>query len=202
MVEILDMKASVEDLEAALGVLMSDDKDLIEVRHREGGQITGDEVLLDLPGMEPAPDLDPERLHRRQQGGEREETRGRVDCGLEGVTEDVSSERFRGIRIFDISDLTRPLQVGAVQTCRGSHTHSVVAGPGEDGKIIVYNSGTSTIRDEAELDGCGHAGTHVTAGPAQPHGHRKRRRRARRRFPDIRSARDLRSDGGQLDVGG
>ena len=83
-----------------------------------------------------------------------EETRGRVDCGLEGVTEDVSPERFRGVRIFDISDLTRPVQVGAVQTCRGSHTHSVVAGPGEDGKIIVYNSGTSVVREEEELEGC------------------------------------------------
>ena len=58
-----------------------------------------------------------------------EETRGRVDCGLEGVNEDASPERFRGIRIFDIGDLTRPVQVGAVQTCRGSHTHSVVSQP-------------------------------------------------------------------------
>ena len=58
-----------------------------------------------------------------------EQTRGRLDCGLQGVSEDVSTDRFRGIRIFDISDLTRPLQVGAVQTCRGSHTHSVVSGP-------------------------------------------------------------------------
>lgn len=83
-----------------------------------------------------------------------EQTRGRVDCGLEGINVDVSKERFRGIRIFDISDLARPVQVGAVQTCRGSHTHSVVAGPGEDGKIIVYNSGISTVRDEEELAGC------------------------------------------------
>jgi uncharacterized protein (DUF305 family) len=83
-----------------------------------------------------------------------EQTRGRVDCGLEGVTGDVSEERFRGLRIFDISDLTRPVQVGGVQTCRGSHTHSVVRGPEEDGKIIVYNSGTSTVRDEDELEGC------------------------------------------------
>ena len=75
-----------------------------------------------------------------------EQTRGRVDCGLDGVLEDVSTERFRGIRIFDISDLTRPIQVGAVQTCRGSHTHSVVSGPGGDGNIIVYNSGTSSVR--------------------------------------------------------
>jgi uncharacterized protein (DUF305 family) len=83
-----------------------------------------------------------------------EETRGRVDCGLQSVTEDVSAERFRGLRIFDISDLAQPVQVGAVQTCRGSHTHSVVSGPGADGKIIVYNSGTAGVRDEKELAGC------------------------------------------------
>ena len=83
-----------------------------------------------------------------------EQTRGRLDCGLEGVREDVSAERFRGIRIFDISDLTRPMQVGAVQTCRGSHTHSVVSGPGEDGKIIIYNSGTSTVRKQEEMESC------------------------------------------------
>ena len=83
-----------------------------------------------------------------------EETRGRVDCGLEGVTDEISEERFRGLRIFDISDLTRPKQVGAVQTCRGSHTHSVVSGPDADGKLIVYNSGISRIRDEKELPGC------------------------------------------------
>ncbi len=83
-----------------------------------------------------------------------EETRGRLDCGLQGVNADVSTERFRGLRIFDISDLERPRQVGAVQTCRGSHTHSVVSGPGDDGTIIVYNSGTASVRDEDELPGC------------------------------------------------
>ena len=83
-----------------------------------------------------------------------EEARGRLDCGLQGVSEKVSPERFRGLRIFDISDLARPVQLGAVQTCRGSHTHSVVAGPDEDGSIIVYNSGTSTVRDEEEMEGC------------------------------------------------
>jgi len=83
-----------------------------------------------------------------------EETRGRLDCGLDGVAGDASPERFRGIRIFDVSDLERPVQVGAVQTCRGSHTHSVVSGPGEDGTIVVYNSGTSTVREEEELPGC------------------------------------------------
>ncbi|MDX1501792.1 MAG: DUF305 domain-containing protein [Thermoanaerobaculia bacterium] len=88
-----------------------------------------------------------------------EQTRGRVDCGLEGVARDVSDERFRGLRIFDISDLERPVQVGAVQTCRGSHTHSVVSGPhmeghGDDDTILVYNSGTSSVREEEELPGC------------------------------------------------
>ena len=83
-----------------------------------------------------------------------EETRGRVDCGLQGVEAEVSAERFRGLRIFDISDLTRPKQVGAVQTCRGSHTHSVVSGPDAKGNIIVYNSGISRVRDEEELTGC------------------------------------------------
>ncbi|MEL7444947.1 MAG: DUF305 domain-containing protein [Pseudomonadota bacterium] len=81
-----------------------------------------------------------------------EQTRGRVDCGLQGVAEDVSEERFRGLRIFDISDLAAPRQVGQVQTCRGSHTHSIVSADVE--KIIVYNSGTSRIRDEEELAGC------------------------------------------------
>jgi uncharacterized protein (DUF305 family) len=83
-----------------------------------------------------------------------EQTRGRVDCGLQGVNQDVSPVRFRGLRIFDISDLARPVQVGQVQTCRGSHTHSVVSGPGTDGKIIVYNSGTSSVRKGEELEGC------------------------------------------------
>ena len=83
-----------------------------------------------------------------------EQTRGRLDCGLEGVTVDASLDRFRGLRIFDISDLSRPMQVGAVQTCRGSHTHSVVAGPTPDGKILVYNSGTGRVREEEELDQC------------------------------------------------
>ncbi|MEN1726976.1 MAG: DUF305 domain-containing protein [Pseudomonadota bacterium] len=83
-----------------------------------------------------------------------EQTRGRLDCGLIGVADEVSEERFRGLRIFDISDLARPQQVGAVQTCRGSHTHSVVKGPDENGRIIIYNSGTAPVREEEELMGC------------------------------------------------
>ena len=83
-----------------------------------------------------------------------EQGRGRVDCGSQGITQDVSTERFRGLRIFDISDITRPRQVGQVQTCRGSHTHSVVKGPEGDGRILVYNSGTSGVRKAEELPGC------------------------------------------------
>jgi hypothetical protein len=81
-----------------------------------------------------------------------QDTRARVDCGLQGVEGKVSKERFRGLRIFDISDTTRPVQVGQVQTCRGSHTHSVVAQTEES--LIVYNSGTSSVREEDELEGC------------------------------------------------
>ena len=83
-----------------------------------------------------------------------QDTRGRLDCGLQGVDPEPNEERFRGIRVFDISDPEMPIQVGAVQTCRGSHTHSVVDGPDKDGKIIVFNSGTSSIRDQEEMEEC------------------------------------------------
>ncbi|MBL0947750.1 MAG: DUF305 domain-containing protein [Brevundimonas sp.] len=81
-----------------------------------------------------------------------ESTNGRVDCGREGVGPDPSPDRFRGLRIFDISDPVRPVQVGQVQTCRGSHTHTVVAS--DERHLIVYNSGTASVRDERELAGC------------------------------------------------
>ena len=83
-----------------------------------------------------------------------EQTRGRLDCGLEGVAEPESEERFRGIRLFDISDIRAPRQVGAVQTCRGSHTHTVVTDPDDDGNIYVYGSGTGSVRSGEELEGC------------------------------------------------
>ena len=83
-----------------------------------------------------------------------EQTRGRLDCGLQGVAEPVSEERFRGIRIFDISDMRLPRQVAAVQTCRGSHTHTLVTDPDDEGNIYVYGSGTSSVRPGDELEGC------------------------------------------------
>src|SRR5688572_13304220 len=75
-----------------------------------------------------------------------EQTRGRLDCGLQGVVPPVSNERFRGVRIFDITDLKNPKQVAAVQTCRGSHTHTLVPDPKDKSHIFVYGSGTGPVR--------------------------------------------------------
>ena len=83
-----------------------------------------------------------------------EQTRGRVDCGLQGVVPPVSNERFRGVRIFDITDLKNPKQVAAVQTCRGSHTHTLVPDPKDKSHIFLYASGTGGVRSGEELVGC------------------------------------------------
>jgi hypothetical protein len=83
-----------------------------------------------------------------------EQTRGRLDCGTGGVQEKVSAERFRGVRIFDISDIKKPRQVAAIQTCRGSHTHTLVTDPNDKANIYVYGSGTSSVRSADELAGC------------------------------------------------
>jgi hypothetical protein len=81
-----------------------------------------------------------------------EQTRGRIDCGTQGVPDTVSKERFRGVRIFDISDVTKPKQVAAVQTCRGSHTHTLV--PKDASTLYVYGSGTGGVRSGEELIDC------------------------------------------------
>ena len=83
-----------------------------------------------------------------------EQTRGRIDCGTQGVQAPVSAERFRGIRIFDITDIRKPQQVAAVQTCRGSHTHTLVTDPKDTENLYVYGSGTSSVRSAEELAGC------------------------------------------------
>jgi hypothetical protein len=83
-----------------------------------------------------------------------EQTRGRLDCGTQGVQTPVSAERFRGVRIFDISDLSKPKQVAAVQTCRGSHTHTLVTDPNDKSNLYIYGSGTSSVRSAEELAGC------------------------------------------------
>ncbi len=79
---------------------------------------------------------------------------GRLDCGTEGVQQRVSDERLRGIRIFDISDVYNPEYISNVQTCRGSHTHSVLVDPNDDENIYVYVSGSAPVRPEEELAGC------------------------------------------------
>jgi hypothetical protein len=83
-----------------------------------------------------------------------EQTRGRLDCGLQGINETVSAERFRGVRIFDISNMRSPKQVAAIQTCRGSHTHTLVTDPKDQSTIYVYGSGTGAVRQGEELEGC------------------------------------------------
>ncbi|MFQ5747765.1 MAG: LVIVD repeat-containing protein [Gemmatimonadota bacterium] len=79
---------------------------------------------------------------------------GRLDCGTEGVAESVSPDRLRGIRIFDISDIRNPVYVGNVQTCRGSHTHSVLVDPDDAENVYIYVSGSAPVRPAEELPGC------------------------------------------------
>lgn len=79
---------------------------------------------------------------------------GRLDCGAEGIEDAVSHDRLRGIRIFDITDVKNPAYVSNVQTCRGSHTHSVLKDPNDDENIYVYISGSASVRPEEELPGC------------------------------------------------
>ncbi|MDP3803821.1 LVIVD repeat-containing protein [Brevundimonas sp.] len=83
-----------------------------------------------------------------------EENRGRLDCGTGGAQGEVNAERFRGIRIFDISDLNAPRQIAAVQTCRGSHTHTQVPHPSDPNVLYIYNSGTADVRKTGELAIC------------------------------------------------
>jgi len=97
---------------------------------------------------------------------------GRIDCGVQGfppgppppASEEKKptppapqKDRFRGVRIFDISDIKSPRQVAAVQTCRGSHTHTLVVGPKDKKNVYIYVSGTSYVRQGAELAGCSDA---------------------------------------------
>ena len=94
---------------------------------------------------------------------------GRLDCGTEGFPPPppppagqeknpppppAQKARFRGVRIFDISDITKPKQVAAVQTCRGSHTHTLVVDPNDKENVYIYVSGTSFVRQAEELPGC------------------------------------------------
>ena len=82
---------------------------------------------------------------------------GRIDCGAEGIKDTVSKERIRGIRIFDITDMAHPRNVANVQTCRGSHTHTVLVPPNDPDNVYVYVSGSAPVRSPNELAGCSNA---------------------------------------------
>src|SRR5688500_18104020 len=83
-----------------------------------------------------------------------EDTRIRIDCGTQEVTAASSADRFRGVRIFDISDINAPRQVASVQSCRGSHTHTLVTDPNDRANVYLYIAGTSPVRPASELAGC------------------------------------------------
>jgi hypothetical protein len=90
-----------------------------------------------------------------------EGTSSRLDCGSGGITDTVSKERVRGVRIFDIADIRNPKLVASVQTCRGSHTHTVVEDPKDNGNVYIYVSGSAGLRSPNELAGC------VASNPTQ-----------------------------------
>jgi hypothetical protein len=83
-----------------------------------------------------------------------EDLGARLDCGAGGVKDTVSKDRLRGIRIFDITDINNPKNVGNVQTCRGSHTHSLLVDPKDPANVYVYVSGSAGVRSPNELAGC------------------------------------------------
>jgi hypothetical protein len=83
-----------------------------------------------------------------------EATNGRIDCGLEGVADTVSKDRARGIRIYDITDIAHPKSLTVVQTCRGSHTNTLVTDPNDNSNVYIYVSGSATVRPSDELPGC------------------------------------------------
>ena len=81
-----------------------------------------------------------------------EETRAKIDCTATPAAD--ATTRFRGVRIFDISNLDSPRQVGGVQTCRGSHTHTLVTDEDDPNNVYIYVQGTAGVRPPAELAGC------------------------------------------------
>jgi hypothetical protein len=83
-----------------------------------------------------------------------EGTGSRLDCMPGGITDTVSAIRMRGVRIFDISDVRNPRLVASVQTCRGSHTHTVLEDPKDRDNVYIYVSGSAGVRSPNELPGC------------------------------------------------
>ena len=95
-----------------------------------------------------------------------EERRGRTDCSPAGVSDTVSADRFRGVRIFDISDIAHPKMITQVQTCRGSHTHTLVTDAKDPANVYIYVSGTAPSRSPNELAGCSGAAPDVDPNTA------------------------------------
>ena len=83
-----------------------------------------------------------------------EGTGNRTDCSASGVADKVSKDRMVGVRIFDVSDLSHPRKVMDIQTCRGSHTHTLVPDANDKGIVYVYVAGSAGVRPEDELAGC------------------------------------------------
>jgi hypothetical protein len=83
-----------------------------------------------------------------------ENTGSRLDCGTQGIQDSVSTERMLGIRIFDVADPMHPKEVADVQTCRGSHTHTLVPDPTDKGVVYVYVSGLARVRSRTEMASC------------------------------------------------
>lgn len=83
-----------------------------------------------------------------------ENTGSRLDCGTQGIQDSVSTQRMLGIRIFDVADPQHPKEVADVQTCRGSHTHTLVPDPTDKGVVYVYVSGLARVRSRSEMASC------------------------------------------------
>jgi hypothetical protein len=76
----------------------------------------------------------------------------RNDCGSQGVQD--PKDHMAGVRIFDVSNPKAPKLVKNVQTCKGSHTHTIVPSKKDPNIIYIYVSGQSNARPETELAGC------------------------------------------------
>ena len=76
----------------------------------------------------------------------------RNDCAKGGVKD--PKDHMAGVRIYDVSDPAKPRLVKNVQTCKGSHTHSIIPHPKDKGVIYIYVSGSQGARQEADLPGC------------------------------------------------
>jgi len=76
----------------------------------------------------------------------------RKDCAKGGVED--PADHMTGVRIYDVSDPRAPRLVKNVETCKGSHTHTVVPHPTDDGVVYIYVSGNQNPRPETELAGC------------------------------------------------